>query len=200
MHTSSTQMADPLLRCEDDKLILRCKNDKHWVGALLVGFGLFAICAIISTGLAPWFIVLISLTVGMPFLAIGGYFLLLYTIVTIFDLRSRQVTRSISIGRDWYQRSRAYYFADIAGIGFKAFSIDQSVTLAMMGSYSVIPAQYTYMPAVKARNGRIRWLAIPSCNPWTRKADLKYGRYKEALAAVCAATSLQKLQFPNASW
>src|ERR1700733_8204954 len=141
MHTSSTQLANPLLRCQDDKLILHCENDQHWAGVLFVGFGLLAICAIISTGLAPWFIVLISLTVGMTFLPIGGYFLLLRTVVTIFDLRSRQVTRSISIGRDWYQRSHTYYFADIAGIGFKAYSIDQSVTLAMMGSSSsnVVP-------------------------------------------------------------
>jgi hypothetical protein len=123
---------------------------------------------------------------AVPFLLIGGFLLLRHqTVTTIFDLPSRRVifTISSSVGRGWHQRSYSYSysFAEIAGIGVRGSGWGED-------GVSVF-----YRPVMKLQDGQDCWLPNGEAASLRRSRKFAYLKYAEPLAAICAATGLQKL-------
>jgi hypothetical protein len=167
---------------EDDKLILRAHGYNYrGMGVVFVGFGLWAAGSIWYTSPLGW------LVLPASFIVIGGFLFLRHrTVTTIFDLPSRRVifAISISVGKGWCQRSYtdSYSFDEIAGIGVRGLYIDGGVFYNF------------YRPVMKLRDGQNCWLANGEPPSNTRSLRrLAYLKYAEPLAAICAATGLQKL-------
>jgi hypothetical protein len=166
---------------EDDKLILRAHGYNYRaLGVVFLGVGLLA------TGNAPYTSQLGWLVLAVPFLVLGGFLFSRHrTVTTIFDLPSRRVifTVSISVGRSWCQRSYAYSysFAEIAGIGVRG------------GLWGEDGVTVLYSPVMKLRDGQNCWLSNGEQARDRRSRRLAYLKIAEPLAAICAATGLQKL-------
>jgi hypothetical protein len=170
---------------EDDKLILRgvaadFQRLQGWVGVVFVLLGLWA------TGGSWYASQLAFLVLSVPLIVFGGFLLSRHrTVTTIFDLPSRRVifTITTSVGWGWYQRSYtySYSFDEIAGIG---------VTGGLWGEDGVT---VLYSPVMKLRDGQNCWLPNGGSASNRRSRRLAYLQYAEPLAAICAATGLQKL-------
>jgi hypothetical protein len=169
---------------EDDKLILRTHGYNYRglgrLGVVFVGLGLLLTGNGWYTSQLGW------LVPAVPFIVIGGFLFLRHrTVMTIFDLPSRRVifTIIISVGRGWYQRSYtySYSFAEIAGVGVRG------------GMYGEDGVSVFYIPVMKLRDGQNCWLANGEQALNRRSRRLAYLKYAEPLAAICAATGLQKL-------
>jgi hypothetical protein len=169
---------------EDDKLILRgvaadFQRLQGWVGVVFVLLGLWA------TGGSWYASELAFLVLSVPLIVFGGFLLSRHrTVTTIFDLPSRRVIFTItnSVGWGWYQRSYtySYSFDEIAGIG---------VTGHVWGDSGSI----LYRPVMKLLNGQNCWLPNGEAASNRRSRRLAYLQYAAPLAAICAATGLQKL-------
>jgi hypothetical protein len=169
---------------EDDKLILRGVPANYQalqaLGVVNVGLGLLLTGNGWYTSQLGW------LVLALPFIVIGGFLLLRHrTITTIFDLPSRRVifTISTSVGRGWYQHSYtySYSFAEIAGIGVRG------------DRYGEDGVSVLYCPVMNLRDGQNCWLPNGEQGSHRRSRRLAYLKYAEPVAAICAATGLQKL-------
>jgi hypothetical protein len=170
---------------EDDKLILRgvatdFQRLQGWLGVVFVLLGLWA------TG-GSWYASQLGfLVLSVPLIVFGGFLLLRHrTVTTIFDLPSRRVifTISTTVGRGWYQHSYtySYSFAEIAGIGVRG------------GVWGEDGLSVLYRPVMKLRDGQNCWLPNGEVGSRRRSQRVAYLKYAEPLAAICAATGLQKL-------
>jgi hypothetical protein len=100
-----------------------------------------------------------------------------YSICPLAESFSPSATAS---GRVWYQHSYtdSYSFDEIAGIGVRKLEDDG----------------VSYRPVMKLRDDQNCWLANGQPTPNTNSLrKLAYLKCAEPLAAICAATGLQKL-------
>jgi hypothetical protein len=106
----------------DDVLIVRShRHGINWLGA---AFAAFSMCWTLfwnrhdAQGEATYWS---GLGTGIIFILIGVFLMLPRSVLTIFDLRSERVRRSVSVF-GWTYRDQTCPFADIAGVGIIAGS------------------------------------------------------------------------------
>jgi hypothetical protein len=162
------------LEREGDALILRSRSTARWVGALFAGIALVLLIGLLRQGPQPsigyWFGILFIMT----FLGFGLFLALPRRVTTRFDLRSRRVLHTVSIGR-WDVRQRSYSFAEIASLGVKEF-------------YS---EGYSYLPVMTLHSGTTHWLAASNGG---------YMPYAKTIGEVCEATGLPKRDVSHRWW
>ena len=94
------------------------------------------------------------------------------SVITILDLRSRRILRSVNI-LGWSYRTHAYSFAEIAGVSFvRGSKIDER----------------NRMPVIALKNGTMLPLGTFNLN----RFHVSDSSCAESIDAICTATGLQK--------
>jgi hypothetical protein len=94
------------------------------------------------------------------------------SVITIFDLRSQRALRRVNIF-GWPYRTRAYSFAEIAGLGVvRGLKIDERDP----------------MPAISLKDGTMLPLGTINLN----RFHVSDSSCAESIDAICTATGLQK--------
>src|ERR1700693_5469622 len=114
--------SDSGLRIErtGDELIVQSEPTSaftKWLGALIAGFALFWTIAWIRHDAQSDVVYWLVLTFWVILIVFSVSLMLPRSVITTFDLRSRRALRSVIIF-GWPYRTRAYSFAEIAGVGF----------------------------------------------------------------------------------
>ena len=159
----------------DDELIVQSEPTSaftKWIGAL---FAVFALCwTIVLTRIDAWSEVTYWLvfTFGMILIVVSVSLVLPRSVITIFELRSQRALRRVNIF-GWPYRTRAYSFAEIAGLGVvRGLKIDERDP----------------MPAISLKNGTMLPLGTFNLN----RFQISDAGCAESLDAICTATGLQK--------
>ncbi len=159
----------------DDELIVQSEPTSaftKWIGALFAGF---ALCWTIAwnridgrSEVAYWLV----LTFGMILIVVSVSIMLPRSVITIFDLRSRRTLRRVNIF-GWPYRTRAYSFAEIAGLGVvRGSKIDERDP----------------MPVIALKNGTMLPLGTFNLN----RFHVSDSDCAKSIDAICTATGLQK--------
>lgn len=169
--------SDSGLRIErtDDELIVQSEPTSaftKWIGALFAGFALCWTIALARidarSKIAYWPV----LTFGMILIVVSVSLMLPQSVITIFDLRSRLALRRVNIF-GWPYRTRAYSFAEIAGLGVvRGSKIDERDP----------------MPAISLKNGTMLPLGTFNLN----RFKISDSGCAKSIDAICTATGLQK--------
>jgi len=101
----------------DDALIVRShRRGINWIAAAFTAFSLYWILSWNRHDAQGEAVYWSGLGTGIIFVLIGIFLLLPRSVLTIFDLRSQRVRRSVNVF-GWTYRDQSYPFADIAGVG-----------------------------------------------------------------------------------
>jgi hypothetical protein len=102
-----------------DELTVRSMRGTKWFGAIFAGFGLFFGWGILTAHADPAYPTVGPLGHLLPFVffVIGVSVMLPCTVTTVFDLRSREIRRTVSKLSGWYARTRVYPFDDVESVG-----------------------------------------------------------------------------------
>jgi hypothetical protein len=159
----------------DDELIIQSEPTSaltKWIGALFAGFALCWTIALTRidprSEVAYW----IVLTFGMILIVVSVSLVLPRSVITIFDLRSQRALRRVNIF-GWPYRTRAYSFAEIAGLAVvRGLKIDERDP----------------MPAISLKDGTMLPLGTINLN----RFHVSDSSCAESIDAICTATGLQK--------
>ena len=159
---------------EDTRVtVLSASPGPFWL--LFVIFAAPVACVMITatqTGLAFW----IGQVLGLASLGLGGFLILPSSVTTTFDLGTRQAVHQRSFGGGRIRLRYDYFFADIAGIGFKAYHGDGD-------------GDPSYVPVIVLRDGKTRWLGVWNGGAWSRRESTN----TTFIRTICSATSLKEI-------
>jgi hypothetical protein len=142
-----------------------------WLGALFAGGSLYWTIALNSHDARSEVVYWLGLVFGVILIVVSVSLMLPLSVITIFDLRSRRVLRSVNIF-GWPYRTRAYSFAEIAGVGFvRGSKIDERDP----------------MPVISLKNGTMLPLGTLNLN----RFHVSDSGCAKSIDAICTATGLQ---------
>jgi hypothetical protein len=157
-----------------DALIVRShRRGINWLGAAFAAFSLFWTLfwnRHDAQGEATYWS---GLGTGIIFILIGVFLMLPRSVLTIFDLRSERVRRSVNVF-GWTYRDQTCPFADIAGVGI------------IEGSQS---DNRDPMPILRLKAGP----TLPLDTVRTYRLDVGESESMRLIEIICAATGLPKL-------
>jgi hypothetical protein len=169
--------SDSCLRFErtDDDLIVQSEPTSaftKWLGALFAGFALCWTIAWNRHDARSEVVYWLVLTFGVILIIVSISLMLPRSVITIFNLRSRRILRSINIF-GWPYRTHTYSFAEIAGVSFvRGSKIDERDP----------------MPVIALKNGTMLPLGTFNLN----RFHVSDSGCAKSIDTICTATGLQK--------
>jgi hypothetical protein len=151
-----------------DELTVRSTRGPKWFGAIFAGFALFFWWGILTGREDPAYppVGPLGLLLPLVFFVIGVSVMLPCTVTTVFDLRSREIRRTVSRLSGWYGRTRVYPFDDVESVGLSE------------------PESGGYRPQIYLKSG-----ARISLNVTDRNVDRE--TYTAAIKSISVATGLR---------
>ena len=156
-----------------DQLTVRSTRGPNWFGAIFAGFALFFWWGILTghedpayPPVGPLGIVPLGILLPLVLFVVGVSLMLPRTVTTVFDLRSREIRRTMSRLNGWYARTRVYPFGDVESVGLTE------------------PESGGYRPQIYLKSG-----ARISLNVTDRNVDRE--TYTAAIESISAATGLR---------
>jgi hypothetical protein len=101
-----------------DQLTVCSRRGPNWFGAIFAGFAIFFWWGILTGHQDPAYppIGFLGVLLSLVFFVLGVSLMLPCIVTTVFDLRSREIRRTVSRLNGW-SRTRVYPFGDIESVG-----------------------------------------------------------------------------------